>query len=194
MTNLEVSVVPTQADREAAADLRATTPWSREQYLTGKMDKKPAVQAFARHRLAHQTPPATQPSATVGEVQRAFRAGFDAGHEAAADNMRGYGATADEAWSAFTTLHTPPPVATATVDAVTAAITETDADFSYSYRLTGLNDGVEEHTLFMQGFEPATFADRQDGYAVIAERRNRLRAEAVLTALAATPTPPAGDK
>lgn len=32
-------------------------------------------------------------------AKAAFKAGFDAGHEAAADAMRGYCTTADEAWS-----------------------------------------------------------------------------------------------
>lgn len=39
-----------QNDREAAADIFGTSPWSREQFLSGKRDKTDKVQAFARHR------------------------------------------------------------------------------------------------------------------------------------------------
>lgn len=46
----------TQADRDAAADLFGTSPWSREQFLSGKRDKTEKVQAFARHRPAHSRP------------------------------------------------------------------------------------------------------------------------------------------
>lgn len=41
-----------QCDREAAADIFGTTDWSRAQYLSGKRDKDPKVQALVRYRLA----------------------------------------------------------------------------------------------------------------------------------------------
>ena len=40
-----------QADREAAANLFAATPWSRVQFVSGKRDRLDLVQAFARHRI-----------------------------------------------------------------------------------------------------------------------------------------------
>ena len=43
-------IAVTQADREAAADVFATTDWSRTQFLTGKRDKDKKVQRIARHR------------------------------------------------------------------------------------------------------------------------------------------------
>jgi hypothetical protein len=63
-TNTEVSVVPTQADREAAAQIGGYP--NQDLMRNGEYDQHPYIQAVARHRLAHQTPPATQPSATLG--------------------------------------------------------------------------------------------------------------------------------
>lgn len=62
---------------------------------------------------AHQTPPATQPSATVGEVERArtFLGSFQLGFALANDERQ----MIAEIMAQFATLHTPPPVATATV-------------------------------------------------------------------------------
>ena len=77
------------------------------------------VQAFARHRLAHQTPPATQPSATVGEVERLQAMAHTLRHCAITfggvpqTKLHQQAADAIDAYAA--TLHTPPPVATATV-------------------------------------------------------------------------------
>ncbi len=71
--------------------------------------------------------------------------------------------------------------------AITAAIGKADDAFGYSYRMTSLVDDVATHTLFMDGFEPVSFEDRDDGVRLIAERRNQLRADAVLAALATQP-------
>lgn len=68
-------------------------------------------------------------------------------------------------------------------EAIIAAITKADANFGYSYRLTKMDDTGEEHTLFMDGFEPAVFQDREDGYPVIEQRRNAARTDAILAAL-----------
>ena len=68
-------------------------------------------------------------------------------------------------------------------DAIIAAITKADANFGYSYRLTKMDDTGEEYTLFMDGFEPAVFQDREDGYPVIEQRRNAARTDAILAAL-----------
>lgn len=38
-----------QEDREAAADIFSSSPWSREQFISGKRDRTDKVQAFARH-------------------------------------------------------------------------------------------------------------------------------------------------
>ncbi|HJO65266.1 MAG TPA: hypothetical protein QF469_07990 [Sphingomonas sanguinis] len=70
-------------------------------------------------------------------------------------------------------------------DAIIAAITKADANFGYSYRLTKMDETGEEHTLFMDGFEPAVFQDREDGYPVIEQRRNAARANAILSTLSA---------
>lgn len=75
-------------------------------------------------------------------------------------------------------------------EAIIAAITKADADFGYSYRLTKLDDTGEEHTLLMDGFEPAVFEDHLDGYPVIEQRRNAARTDAILAAL--TPKASAG--
>jgi hypothetical protein len=72
-------------------------------------------------------------------------------------------------------------------EAITAAIAKADEDFRYSFNLTRLVDGEETHTLFMDGFEPVEFDDRDDGYRLIAERRNKARATAVLAALVPSP-------
>lgn len=68
-------------------------------------------------------------------------------------------------------------------EAVIAAITKADANFGYSYCLTKMDEAGEEHTLFMDGFEPAVFQDREDGYPVIEQRRNAARTDAILAAL-----------
>lgn len=68
-------------------------------------------------------------------------------------------------------------------EAIIAAITKADANFGYSYCLTKMDDTGEEHTLFMDGFEPAVFQDREDGYPVIEQRRNAARTDAILAAL-----------
>jgi len=67
--------------------------------------------------------------------------------------------------------------------AITDAIGKADAAFGYSFNLTRLVDGEETHTLTMPGHDRVDFDDRDEGYALIAERRNRARADAVLTAL-----------
>jgi hypothetical protein len=69
---------------------------------------------------------------------------------------------------------------------ITQAIARADAAFGYAYRMTKMDETGEEHTLFMDGFEPAVFEEREDGYPVIEQRRNTLRADAILAALAST--------
>jgi len=87
----------------------------------------------------------------------------------------------------------PRPVAGEVREAIIAAITEADGRFGYSYRLTKMDETGEEHTLFMDGFEPAVFEDRADGYPVLEQRRNTLRTDAILAALAThSPAPMAG--
>lgn len=66
--------------------------------------------------------------------------------------------------------------------AITDAIGKADAAFGYSFNLTRLVDGEETHTLTMPGFS-VDLNDRDEGYALIAEHRNRARADAVLAAL-----------
>lgn len=75
MTNATQSpaqgVEVTQADREAAKSLLGRDDsgpswWSID---SGNADSDPLVQAFARHRIAHSTPPA-QPEDGSGEVER----------------------------------------------------------------------------------------------------------------------------
>ena len=77
--------------------------------------------------------------------------------------------------------------------AISTAITEADGAFGYSYRMTGLVNDVETHTLFMDGFEPVSFENRDDGDRLIAERRNRLRADAILAALSPQTLPAPGE-
>ena len=79
----------------------------------------------------------------------------------------------------MTTRQTPDAVR----EAIIAAIAKADANFGYSYRLTKMDEAGEEHTLFMDGFEPAVFQDREDGYPVIEQRRNAARTDAILAAL-----------
>jgi len=83
----------------------------------------------------------------------------------------------------------PALVEAAVAEAITAAIGKADEDFGYRFNLTRMVDGEETHTLFMNGFEPVEFDDRDDGYRLIAERRNKARADAVLAAIRALPTP-----
>lgn len=68
-------------------------------------------------------------------------------------------------------------------EAIAQAIREADAAFGYSFNLTRLVDGIETHTLRISGQEPVDFDDREDGYRMIEEHRNRARADAVLVAL-----------
>lgn len=68
--------------------------------------------------------------------------------------------------------------------AIAAAIAKADESFGYSFNLTRLVDGEETYTLLMSGFEPAKFENRDDGYRLIAERRNAARSDAVIAALA----------
>jgi hypothetical protein len=127
-TNPKVSVVPTQADREAQQRF-----YERCEAGMSSADLMLLTDAFARHRLAHQTPPATQP--TVGEVEYevwqadafgdgdAMVAGStdlkDAFHYAAVYGQDGPAWVVEVTRKRLeaATLHTPPPVATATVDA-----------------------------------------------------------------------------
>lgn len=69
---------------------------------------------------------------------------------------------------------------------IAEAIEGADNSFSYSFNLTRLVDGVETHTLTMAGFDPVDFEDRGDGYRLISERRNALRAKAILATIPAT--------
>ena len=107
-----------------------------------------------------------------------------------ADDLRRIGWHKDRgnvlrAISALNCAHSDPrPVAEGLREAIIAAITEADGRFGYSYRLTKMDETGEEHTLFMDGFEPAVFEDRADGYPVIEQRRNTLRTDAILAALA----------
>lgn len=79
---------------------------------------------------------------------------------------------------------TPSPQPVAEVERVIAqAIRTVDADFGYSFNLTRLVDGEATHTLRMAGFDPVEFEGRDEGYALIEERRNALRAAAILSAL-----------
>lgn len=174
MTNPEVSMVPTQADREAAANgLRR----AREAMMDGRLPRcgqlivaaeemeraeavlmrreplsiglveqmaelvremasqsgpEPRFIERARavvSRLAHQTPPATQPIATVGEVEQLI-----ASIEAEATDWRHsayskatFREIANRASIALATLHTPPPVATATAMDAIRPMTEDEA-------------------------------------------------------------------
>lgn len=77
----------------------------------------------------------------------------------------------------------PPAETLAEREAIIAAITKADGNFGYSYRLTKMDETGEEHTLLMDGFEPAVFEDRLDGYPVIEQRRNAARTDAILAAL-----------
>jgi hypothetical protein len=81
---------------------------------------------------------------------------------------------------------TPAEPSEAMIKAVTAAIQEADAQLHYSFNLTRLVDGEETYTLCMPGFDPVDFHnDRDEGYALLTERRNRVRAQAVLAAMRA---------
>lgn len=71
-------------------------------------------------------------------------------------------------------------------EALIEAITKADANFGCRFNMTKLVGGVATHTLFMEGFDPVDFEDREDGYRLIEERRNRARTDAILAAL----TPP----
>lgn len=68
---------------------------------------------------------------------------------------------------------------------IAEAIGKADAAFGYSFNLTRLVDGEATHTLTMPGFDPVDFEDRDEGYALISERRNALRAAAIRAALQA---------
>lgn len=74
-------------------------------------------------------------------------------------------------------------MSTEMIGKIASAIGLADDAFGYSFNMTKLIDGVATHTLTMDGFEPVDFEDRDDGYRLIAERRNRLRAKAILEAL-----------
>lgn len=78
-------------------------------------------------------------------------------------------------------LSTPPGHPTR--EEITKAIGEVDASFGYSFNMTRLVDGVATHTLTMDGYESVDFEDRDDGYRLIEERRNQLRADAILSLL-----------
>lgn len=68
---------------------------------------------------------------------------------------------------------------------IAEAISKADAGFGYSFNLTRLIDGEATHTLTMPGFDPVDFDDRDEGYALISERRNAMRAAAIRAALQA---------
>jgi hypothetical protein len=73
-----------EADRIAAADLFGSTDWSRTQYLTGKNDRKPKVQALAAHRQ--------QAEDAMKERLASYLDGYAGGHYMAklcADAIRG---------------------------------------------------------------------------------------------------------
>lgn len=70
-----------------------------------------------------------------------------------------------------------------------AAIGKADDEFSYSFNLTKLVDGVATQTLTMPGFDPVEFEDREDGYQLIAERRNAARTDAILDVLRLSHSP-----
>ena len=97
----------------------------------------------------------------------------------------GYGEDAEEVRAIALRLAAAPSTSVRE-EAITAAIAKADEDFGYRFNLTRLVDGEETHTLFMDGFEPVEFDDRDDGYRLIAERRNKARATAVLAALVPT--------
>jgi len=81
-------------------------------------------------------------------------------------------------------------------EAIATAIRKADDAFGYSFDMVSLINGVATHRLTMDGFDPVDFEDledgldpvdfedRDDGYALIEERRNLLRADAILAALA----------
>lgn len=75
----------------------------------------------------------------------------------------------------------------ALIPVIAEAIGKADDSFGYSYRMTSLVDDVATYTLFMDGFEPVSFEDRDDGVRLIEQRRNAVRADAVLAALSAAP-------
>lgn len=190
--NVEV----TQADRNAAADYLELcgkiTERNRDMIVNGGWDSTRHVTFFRdlRHRLAHQTPPTTQPSAAVGRLSTLFRE-IDAlggtGLPAEGESWsRGYSEALSDALAVLTsrgftedadaTLHTPPPVATATV--VDAELREAAAPF------------VKHWQKWMDDDEYLTDDDEMPTFArVTFGQVRRLRA-----ALAATPTPPAGDR
>ncbi len=81
---------------------------------------------------------------------------------------------------------TPSPAPSDTRDvqnAIAEAIREADDSLRYSFNLTRLVDGVATHTLSMPGFDPLDFDDRDEGYAIIEQRRNQVRAAAILKTL-----------
>lgn len=121
-TNPEVSVVPT---REAAPDRIFLQPecavdpygegrqWCEDDVWEecGEPGCECKAVRYVREDLAHQTPPATQPGATVGEaIAVKLREMFPDWEQDQLESI------ANEL-SQAATLHTPPPVATATVEA-----------------------------------------------------------------------------
>lgn len=67
------------------------------------------------------------------------------------------------------------------VEAIAQAISKADAAFGYSLSLTRLVDGVSTYTLTMNGYEPYGCEDTEEAYSLIADRRNRARAEVLAT-------------
>lgn len=66
---------------------------------------------------------------------------------------------------------------------IARAIQEADDAFGYNLRLTRLVDGESTYTLTMPGHEPVQVSEMDEGYAIIAERRNKCRADAIQNAL-----------
>lgn len=160
--NPEVSVEPTHvtdADRLAAAEHHGFKSWRELKAWGCRESHMMLAEAFARHRLAHQTPPATQPSATVGEVEEALRHASNLLMKLievtkyrtvmpAAPLGRDMLATA-ERLAALATLHTPPPVATASV------VDETHREFLEGVEGVVEADSYATHMLWREYAEQA---------------------------------------
>lgn len=183
--NPEVSVVPTQAE----AIFRK---WYEKHAISDIFygDQK-AIIALITDALAHQTPPATQPTATVEMLRNAMSEAahrLDAGVDKPSD-------IAGDLYNAlyYATLHTPPPVATATVVDDEALDPHLPDSIKSERRC-----GIQRSDWITGWFVP--WSPRNDNQNAegpwshwVALARNIIAAdEKARAALAATPTPPAG--
>ena len=68
-------------------------------------------------------------------------------------------------------------------EAIAQALSEADARFDHSIRLTKLVDDASEYTAIVTNRPPSTFSDYDEASAYVQRERQLFRADAVLAAL-----------